>query len=99
MKVFKVIVILVAVGLLIGFTLLFGQMQKRKARIQSEAATLLPPQKGPSFDLKVNGKVTALYPHEKGLALLIDQTDGGQELILMDLKGNPLRRIRLLATP
>ncbi|MBF0587780.1 MAG: hypothetical protein HQL53_01500 [Magnetococcales bacterium] len=96
MKVFKAIVILVAISLVAGFVALFNQMQNKKANARAEAATLLPAPKGPAFDLAIQGKVSQLIPHGKGFALLVDEPSKNQELILLDTKGNPLRRIRLI---
>lgn len=92
MKILKATVIVMALMLVAGTTLLILRVQERQ-----EHTT--PVEKIPAISqlpLAPNGWVVMMTPLGEGLALLVDSMDSSQELVILDQQGNLTRRISLV---
>lgn len=95
-QVLKIIVIVGGIGLLVGFLMLFMQMQQRgQERRQADARA----PKEHALPLPAGGKVSAMIPLGSGAALLVEAPGTAQELLLMDREGTLTRRVRLTPVP
>lgn len=89
MRVFKGVVILVAIGLLIGFVVLFLQVREQREQRRAEERAGVRESRIP---LPAGARVVSVTPHGSGLALLVA---GGadQELLLLDRHGRLEERV------
>lgn len=93
MRLLKFFVILGGIALLAGYALLFQRYFDQPKAAPAPVAVAVT-----ALELPVGSRVTALSPHGEGTALLIDG-NAGQELILLDKKGNQLKRLPVKSAP